>query len=173
MDGHEYILFYVPVTVECEIVWETPLNRLYPRHEIRLDMGFRREVQRIIIFAEIMALTSMTESSIWIRNGVDDTYIPVAINENNTTINRSMGHDFSIVSKTLINKWFGEDIDFRDVVKEMIYFEEYPEGTNLLHDNRAEILMQLRTRIEEIINKYDNTLIWYTYFIIDRIARHL
>lgn len=173
MAGYEYILFYVPITVNSEIVWETPLNRIHNKHEIRVRPEFRKEIQKILMFAEILSLTSTTESTVWIRNGPGDEYIPIAVNENNTTINRKTGHDFSILTKVLINKWFGEETDLNDIVKEMIHYREYVTIPTIGGDNRAIVLMKLRTQIEEIINKYDKTFIWYTYFIIDRIARHL
>jgi hypothetical protein len=171
MERHEYILYYVPVTTTGELIWETPLNRLTPKHAIRMYKDFRAEMQKIVMFWEIMSLTSATESSVWIRNGQEnpdgERYIPMSMNLLNTTINRVRGHDCSILTKVIINKWFGEETELGDVVKDMINYYE------IVGNNRSALLLTIKYQIEEIINRYDSTLIWYSYFIVDRIARYL
>ena len=89
ISGKEHIIYYVPVSIGGEVIWETPLNRLDSKHPLRNDPIFRRDVQRVIAFCDIMALCGTGESSIRIRPGMEGKYIPISVNEKTTVIIKS------------------------------------------------------------------------------------
>lgn len=198
ISGREYIIYNVPISKEGEVIWETPLNRLDAKNPLRNDATFRRDVQRVIAFCDIMALCGTGESSIIIRPGVEGKFIPISVNEKRTVITKSSDYDYSILSKRLFLKWFGEDTSINDIVKEMVH---YQSGRNQItgiensglsamgeqkqliipvvkilggnFDNLTLISVNMRNKINEIIESYDGNYIWYSNFIIDRMSRRL
>jgi hypothetical protein len=165
IDKREYMLCYVPITVDGKLVWDIPLSRLDLQHSLRVDQLFRFEVQKIIAFCDLLALTNTNESHILVRPGTDKTYVPVNSNENNTSIIRQPQNDFSIISKVLFIRWFGEDTSIHNVVKNMVGYS--------VHDNLTVALSKLRDQLHQTITKYDRKLSWYTQFIFDRVSKHL
>ena len=160
-----YVLYYIPITVNGELIWETPLNQLDLRHSIRLNPLFRFEIQKIIAFCDLLSLTSTNESHILIRPGVGTSYVPISSNESNTTIVRGSDNDFSIISKVLFTRWFGEDTPIDIVVKSMVGYS--------VQDNVTVTIAKLRDEIDNIIMKYDRKLSWYVHFILSRASKHL
>lgn len=120
IDYQEYFIYYVPISTDNSLIWETPLNRLNSKHELRRDPEFRKEVQKIIMFSEILALEKTGEPSIRIRLGKNGLRLPISMNESTTTITKALDYDYSIMSKTLFLKWFGEETSMSDTLKEMI-----------------------------------------------------
>lgn len=165
IDKREYILYYVPITVDGKLVWDIPLNRLHAQHSVRTDPLFRYEVQKIIAFCDLLALTNTNESHILIRPGAGDAYVPINSNENSTSIIRQPHNDFSIISKVLFIRWFGEDTPIDSVVKDMV---RYSTG-----DNLTVTANKIREQLHQAITKYDRSLSWYVQFIFDRVSRHL
>ena len=187
IDNKEYILYYVPISSKGQVFWETPLNRLDSKHILRRNLEFKKEVRKIIAFCDILALSSTGEPSIRIRHGSEGKYIPISVNESATTIvkfSTGSDYDYSILSKTLFSKWFGEEISINHVVKDIITSctlawasptSNVPMIINpdINANNLVIISSEIRNRIDEIIRKYDSSYIWYSYFIIDRMSRHL
>ena len=179
--GREYILYYVPISVRGEIIWETPLSRLDSRHPLRSDPIFRRDVQRVIAFCDILALCGTGEPSIRIRPGAHGKFTPISVNEKTTAIMKESNYDYSILSKTLFSKWFGEKTSICDVVKDMVKYQSVRQqnGVPIPHspggssDNLAVISAGMRNKIDKIISSYDSKYIWYSYFVVDRMSRHL
>jgi len=181
MSDREYIIYYVPISVRGEVIWETPLNRLDAKHALRSNPTFRRDVQRVIAFCDILALCGTGEPSIRIRPGVEGQYIPISINEKTTAILKGSDYDYSIISKTLFSKWFGEYTSINDVVKEMVHYQSGRHQANVPmaqspvgdFDNLVIISVGMRSKIDDIIRRYDGNYIWYSNFIVDRMSRHL
>jgi len=178
IDNKEYILYYVPISIKGEVIWETPLNRLDSKHPLRKNPLFRKEIQKIIAFCDILALTNTGEKSIRIRPGINGNYIPINVNESTTTIYKTDTYDYSILTKTLFSKWFGEETSIDDIVKEMVTHSSENKiptirGVELLTNNLTLISSEIRNKVNEIIKKYDINYIWYSCFIIDRMSRHL
>ena len=179
--GKEYILYYVPISVRGEIIWETPLSRLDSRHRLRSDPIFRRDVQKVIAFCDILALCGTGEPSIRIRPGADGKFTPISVNERTTAIMKESSYDYSILSKTLFSKWFGENTSLCDVVKDMVKYQSVryqtgipiPRSPGGNSDNLAVISACMRNEIDAIIKRYDGNYIWYSYFIVDRMSRYL
>jgi hypothetical protein len=196
--GWEYVLYYVPISLQGEVIWETPLNRLDSKHLLRKDPYFRKSVQRIIAFCDILALSSTGEPTIRIRPGIGGQFIPINCNESATMIAKSVDYDFSVLSKTIFSKWFGEETVIGDIVKEMIhyqnpqkwigemspdqrYVETIKDFLPNMNGNKIQepttkmtvICSSIRSRIDEIIKQYDANYSWYSCFIIDRMSRYL
>lgn len=181
ISNQEYILYYVPMSEKGELIWETPLNRLDVKHPLRSNPTFRRDVQRVIAFCDILALCGTGEPSIRIRPGVGGQFVPISTNDKMTAILKDTGYDYSILSKTLFSRWFGENTSIDDVVKEMVHYqsERYQSNVPMAQspggdfDNLTIISVGMRNKINEIIHHYDNNYIWYSNFIVDRMSRHL
>lgn len=165
INDKSYVLYYVPITVNGDLILETPLSHLDLRHSIRLDPLFKFETQKIIAFCDLLSLTSTNESHIIIRPGSGTTYIPINSNENATTIVRKPNNDFSIISRVLFTRWFGEDTPIDNIVKNMVGYS--------VKDNLTVFITQLRQRVNDAIMKYDPALLWYAHFIFTRVAKHL
>jgi hypothetical protein len=80
--------------------------------------------------------------------------------------------------KTLFNKWFGEETSLGEIIKEMV--ERKNINTNHISVKEetkivdlAQISSEIRYKVDDIIKKYNNEYVWYSYFIVDRISRHL
>jgi hypothetical protein len=199
IDRREYIIYYLPISIKGEIIWETPLNRLDAKHPLRENSGFRKDVQKIIAFCDILALCNIGEPSIRIRPG-DCRFIPISVNESTTYTRKSTSYDYGVLNKTLFSKWFGEETPISDIVKEMVHYQKNGSDEflshlkdevlrckqnpyhitvpnisdiNISHDNLAIISSEIRNKVNEVIKRYDNNYIWYSNFIIDRMSRHL
>ena len=170
----EYILYFVPISLNNEIIWETPLVRLDGKHLLRKNSIFRHEVQKIIAFCDVLALCNTNESCIRIRQGTGDFFVPVAVNDNTTSISKKEAYDYSILTKTIFNKWFGEETAIDDIVKEIAgYQSTQVPSFGKDNNNLVTVTTTIRDKIDNIIRKYDTNYIWYSYFIIDRLSRHL
>jgi len=174
IDHQEYIIYYVPISTSEAVIWETPLNRLDTKHGLRRNPEFRREVQKIIVFCDILALGRTGEPAIRIRLGSNGAYIPISMNETNTTITRAVDYDYSIVTKTLFSKWFGEETYMSDIVKEMVHYHVTPNTIKGIDPNNlGTISADIRNKVESVIKRYDANYIWYSNFIVDRMSRYL
>ena len=182
LDNREHLIYYVPISVKGEIVWETPLNRLDSKHPLRHNSVFKKEVQKIIAFCDILALCSTGEPSIRLRPGVNNDFIPISINESTTAIKKSDGYDYSILTKALFSKWFGEETFIHDIVKDMVGYQltrntepKIPliKGSELDRNDLAVITCGIRSKVDEVIKRYDSNYVWYANFIVDRLSRHL
>lgn len=169
IDNKDYIIYYVPVDISGTLIFETALNKLEASHKLRKDKNFRLLVQKIFVFCDILSLCNSNESNIILRPGVNGNYIPININLNNTTLTKNglLESSAPIINKTNFNKWFGEETNINLIVKEII-----SDSLNCV-DNLSIITSTLRSKIDNIIKKYDNEYIWYSYFIIDRLSKYL
>lgn len=181
IDYQEYFIYYVPLSMSGELVWETPLNRLDGKHLLRKDPAFRKEVQKIIVFSDILALGRTGEPAIRIRSGSNGVYIPISMNESNTLISKAVEYDYSIISKTLFLKWFGEETSTSDVVKDIVYAGSMAQGSMTQGsmtqgndiNNLTVTVSEIRNKVDTVIKRYDSNYIWYSNFIIDRMSRYL
>lgn len=182
IDNRDYLIYYVPISIKGQVIWETPLNRLDSKHVLRQDPVFRKEVQKIIAFCDILALSSTGEPSIRIRPGSNGKFIPISVNESTTTITKGLAqaeYDYSILTKTLFSKWFGEEISISNIVKEMVNYKSLygPIKIPIIKGTESNDLViissQMRSKVDEVIKKYDTNYIWYSYFIIDRMSRNI
>jgi len=163
--GRHYLLYQVNISNDGRVIQETALHKLDRYHPLRSDPQFRRNVQRLLIFCEILSLTSTGEPNIRIRIASDGSYIPVATNEFDTTLNKEQGHDFNILKKGLFLSWFGEQTNMSDVAREMVNCRSVNDITSICHD--------IRNRVSAIIGNYNSNYTWFASFICDRLSRYL
>lgn len=157
----DYIIYFVPIDEHGNIVWETPLNKIPTTHFLRRDEVFRKSVQQLLAFCDILSLCGTAEYSIIIRSE------KVVINTNDimTSVIDHDDYDCTVLNKTSFLKWFGENTSLVNTVKEMINFTE--------DKDIVIVTTELRNSIDTIIKYYDKELIWFGYFIIDRLSRKL
>lgn len=160
-----YLISYISTTMNNELIWDTPLNMIGKDHTLRKDPELRKQVQYIILFCELLALTSTGEPKIILRPGVNNSLIPINTNDVSTTISRGKSYDYSVLTSPLINKWFGDN-DLGSIIGELIAYDR----ENMNYGRR---IAQLRKELELAINKYDSGYVWYVNFIIDRISRYI
>lgn len=161
IEGHEYLLQYVPVNADGNFVVETKLCNINSSHFLRKNDIFQNNVRKLLAFDEILSLSDTNESNIVIRP-VDGGFIPVGINFKSTSIVK--GKVNNVISKGLHDKWFGESMTISDTVGKMIITTS---------DNFPSVISDIREKIETIIAKYDSNYLWYICFIIDRLSNHL
>ena len=170
-DNDEYIIYYVTISNFGDILYESPLKHLDIKHELYQDMKFRRQIQKILVFCDILVLNNTEENYIYLRSGINNDL--QIINTNDTTLitqksYNSRGYDYTILSRTMFFKWFGEEVKISDVAKEMIY-----DKSDINEMTFTLILADIRNKIDNIIKRYDGQYIWYSYFIMDRLSRYL
>lgn len=179
IDYQEYIIYYVPISTSGDVIWETPLNRLDSKHQLRRNPSFRKEVQKVIAFCDILALNKTGEPAIRIRLGSNGSYVPISINEATTTLSKASDYDYSIITKTLFSKWVGEETSLSNVVKDMVHYHstndqtEIPPIRGAEPNNLSVISSEIRAKVEAAIKRYDVNYIWYSNFIINRMSRYL
>ena len=165
----EYILYYIPVTIDNRLVWETALSEIESKNPLRKNESFMTNVRKTLAFCDILALSMTTEKNIRIRVGTCGELIPISVNGKESVLVKNTLITFGVLSKTLFTKWFNEDVSMSNVIKEMINAVTSPfTETDLTYK-----LSSLRRLIEDVIKRYDNNLIWYASCILDRISRHM
>lgn len=184
IQGKKYIIYYVQLSNKNEIMWEKTVDKLETKHQLRQDPRFRKLMQKTILFSELLSLSNTTESKIGIRYGTNNEYIPISYNETSTTVAKSYKYDHSILTKTIIFKWFGESTNISDIVKEMVYYKIIPRigvpgrlRIPMINESGSDPLViltaNLRSKIDAVIKNYDPTYIWYSNVIIGRLSRYL
>lgn len=184
INNKEYIIYYTNLTAEGELIWETPLSKLESKHEFRSNKDFIKEVQKIIAINDILSLSNTSESNICIRSCSNNKFNIISVNEIKNSISylekkgKGESYDFSIINKTLFNRWFGEKTSICDLIKEICNYNsfKYPLLSSKNKQTSNEIVVittKIRNKIEKIIYKYDKNYIWYNSIIIDRLSRNL
>lgn len=148
-----YIMYYVTISSDGKMIFDIPLSKI-EKYE---DKEFAKEMRKVMVFCEILGLSSTTGKFIRIRNFGGKVY---PVNWNHGILDTKM----SVIPKNMYEKWFGESITTYEILKEMIGYSE--EKKNL-----CEITSEIRGKIDEIVKKYDKTYIWYSNVIIERISR--
>lgn len=183
----EWLLYYVPISATGEVIIEDCLSKIENKNVLRKDQTFRGEVRKTIVFCEILSLSNTRESSIYLRQGVNNNYVPISINESLAKLNNATTHDFSILTKVLLTNWFEDEMTPSIIVKELIAAAILKINNSfynkLCSENKMDKyvseetdlsvnISRIRYKIDEIIKEYDNNFIWYSFFIINRIMRY-
>lgn len=158
-----YMLCQVNLSDTGQVIQETPLHRLEKGHLLRKDVLFQKQVQRLLVFGDILALSNTGEPNVRIRR-VPEGYLAVTGNEFHTTLDKGTDYDYNVLKKGVFWEWFGENTTMNDVAREMVGFEK---------ENLVELCAALRKKLEGIILRHDKNYIWYSNFIIDRLSRYL
>jgi hypothetical protein len=162
LSGEEYLLYYVPVNLKGEVIYETKLSHLDCKNDLRKNIEFRKKVTKLLAFCEILSIAAINETTIRIRPSVNGEYLPIGYNHKDTTLSKYQHK--TTLNKTLFLKWFGESSSISDVLCDMVFYNK---------NNLTSLISDIRKRIDEIIYKYDKNYIWYSCFIIEHLSNHL
>ena len=136
----------------------------YIKEEITLNMIdvstvlLRLQVQEVFAFRELLGVTCSYESSIIVREGKSGPY-PVSFYEPNmATI------DTKVIPFNVLDKWFeGSSIDI--VVKRLCRIHTIDRIGTVLHE--------LRSQIEDVIERVDRRAITFNTCILNRVTQRL
>lgn len=136
----------------------------YIKEEVTLNMIdvttplLKLQIQEIFTFRELLGVTCSYESSIIIREGRSGPY-PISFYEPNmATI------DTKVIPFSVLDKWF-EDSSIDIVVKRLCRIHNI--------DRIGVVLHNIRTQIDEIIERVDRRTISYKSCIMNRITQRL
>lgn len=164
-----YIAYFSPLNNKDEVIWETPLNRLASDHPLRFDSYFKNEIRKIALFRDALAIKNMSESNIIIRVATNGKYLPISTNEDTTYLMKDGAQNHTLLTKVLISNWFDKEVDWSNITKQLINYS----GKILTAEDLAIVTSNIRNKIEEIIKKHDQHYVWYNYFIVQRLIKHL
>jgi gamma-glutamylcyclotransferase (GGCT)/AIG2-like uncharacterized protein YtfP len=160
--NRECLLYRVLVDANGEIVHNTTLNSLLSTHPLRGDKKFRLDVQKALIFSDILSLTNIGEKSLALRPSPNEL-VPIVNNIQTTFL--AVDKSEVTISDRLFARWFGEEISPKDIIQEMLGPEECKDVPLLI--------ASLRSQIDDIVRKHDRNYIWYSHFILDKISKYL
>lgn len=173
---------YVPVGVQSEIKSEVKseviqLNNI-PEGYVKEDLStvgeditlnnlpaseitdlLTLQVQEIFTFRELLGVTISFESSIIVRENSRKELYPISFYDPNMAT-----FDTKIIPYTILDKWF-KDTSIDEVVKRLLKIYDINKLGVTLHN--------LRTQIENTINRVDRNLISYKEYILTRITQRL
>jgi len=137
----------------------------YIKEEITLNMLeevtplMKLQVQEIFAFRELLGVSCSYLSSILIREGRNGSCYPISFYDPSMAIN-----DKKIIPFTVLEKWFeGTSID--EVVKRLLKVHSI--------ERLGEVLYDLRSKIDEVIERVDRRNISYKMAIMNRITERL
>jgi hypothetical protein len=160
-----HVIYYVPITTQGEVVWETPLSRLPKDSDLYEDSNFKACVGHLIVFCDILALSAISEKNMSIRPG--SVFTPVNTNDNTILKNpkkTGQGTMLNKITKSMLTKWLGEDTSIPAILRALLCNGE---------EDVANTITTLRWNIEKIIRSYDIKYVWYASCIVDRLSQYL
>lgn len=117
------------------------------------------QVQEIFTFREILGVNCSYESSIVLREGGGGVY-PVSYYDPSMTIT-----DTKVIPYTILDKWFEEDTNIDEVVKRLLRIHQL--------DQIGTVLYEIRTKIDEVVERVDRNTITYKDCIMNRITERI
>ena len=116
------------------------------------------QIQEIFTFRELLGITCSYESSVVIRETRKSVY-PISFYEPNMTT-----EDVKVIPFTVLNKWF-EGTSMDNIIKRLLKIYTI--------DRIGEVLHNIRTKIEKVIERVDRRAISYKTCIMNRITERL
>lgn len=157
-----YIIYYLSVNENNDIVWETPLNKISKSHPFRKDPIMINYIRKLLVFCQILGLSNTAESTILIRTDNKNSFWPINSNDSKTIYEEIDYKYLSVINKTISNNWLNEDYNPQNTISLLI---------NIKNNNNISVIIEhYRTAIETIIKKYDKNLIYITYGIIETLT---
>ena len=151
--GKMKILLKTVKTKEGHIKEEITLNQI----EVYTSLMIL-QIQEIFVFRELLGITCSYESSIVIRESRRNVY-PISFYEPNMTM-----EDKKIIPYTVLDKWF-KNISMNDVAKRLLKIHKI--------DRLGEVLHDIRSKIDKVIERVDRRTISYKNCILNRITERL
>lgn len=127
----------------------------------QMDLVFRQQIQELLAFRDILAISRSYEGSIYIR--VPDNRRPYPISIREYTMNFT--HRNSMLSHAMMKKWF-DDRSVSDVLICMLRID-------LDQLDMPFLLAKYRSEIEEVFNRIDKKLICSSLFILERMMSRI
>lgn len=155
MNHKNYILIRCPEPGVSEV----PLHQFIPELSGSQYPLFRRQIQEILAFRDVLAVPVTYESSLRVRIQPRRHPVPLSYRE------PSMAFDSSkpILSASIQNRWFN-DANVSQTLARMIRIDPEDVATGI---------SEFRTHLETIISRVDKSLIWCSAFIIERLMSRL
>lgn len=160
IEGFLYLIIRIP-TIRGIIIEDHCLNELTINPTT--NMLFCRQVQEILCFRDLLALSSTYESSIHVRYMEPNHPFPISFVENNMNFTENKR---PVLSKRMIKRWFG------DTPINIVLLRLMRIGKDDLR-RFPEILAKYRKDIEEAINRVNKDSIWCSNFILNRLSNRL
>lgn len=136
------------------VIQELRLNDLSYHHE-RLEP----EVRKIFTFRELLGMSKNHESAIILRE-FEDVIVPISFYEPGM----DPAHKGKVIPESILKRWFGNmTIDL--LVKKLLQIEKSDEMTKKL--------AEIRSHLEEIVNRVDKEQITFVDEILTRIRKRL
>ena len=161
-----HILYYVPISMVGEIVYEPQLTQLSLRSPFRKDLIFKNKLRELVMFRDICGVASCGEASILLRPGPNHTFTPIGSKETGTVLTNCGIMSPSVIGRALFNKWFGEEIEVSAVVAKMV-------GYDSDSGDMASTLSVLRNKVEAIIIRIEPTELSYASMIVNQVSKYL
>lgn len=152
-----YLLTRIPLTDAGKILEEVSLKDI--DLSSRVNVVFSRQIQTILCFRELLAISPACESTIHVRCPPRGVPYPISVRETRM----SFGTYKPILSKVTLKKWFPHN-EQNLVIQSMIREDD---------DDIVTTIAKVRTKIEDIINRIDKEVIWCSAFIVDRLMKRL
>lgn len=138
-------------------VTEVPLNQFIPGSSQYIL--FRRQIQELLAFRDVLAVSSTYESSLRVRLQPRRPPVPMSYREPKMAFDASR----SIISSRLHRRWFS-DITIDQTLARMIHLD--PEDVSAG-------IAEFRSQLEATISRIDRSLIWCSAFIMERLMARL
>lgn len=161
--GYQWIIYYVPLSSDGTMTyWEVPLSSLASVHPLRSDPEFRTEMERLIVFQEVLSLTQTSERNIRLRSGDGHNYQPISYCEGERTV--KAGKTLAVLSKAIFARWLGDHCTPTKAAHLLLaHPDPYSEGEWL------EFCNVLSNEIERIVTHYDAQFLWLANCIVARL----
>lgn len=153
-------------------------DNLVPRKRVKdvrnIPDYFYRDVQNIFAFREILGVASCFESRLRLQHSNrlirknDECYLrptlrPVSFGEVSTKLEK----DIIVLPDTVVNKWFAvKDITVVQVIHRIVGHSGNQSDINV-------IIMKLRSSIEKTIVRIDDSFLYMSSFIVNRLVKAL
>lgn len=129
--------------------------------ELAEDPGIREQVQRTLLYRDIMMMSYSGEKSLHIgyENGA-----PIIISCRETKItNKVMANTPILIPPSLYMKWFDGGISENELVASMVGY----------NGDITTTLSELNTVVQMLINSIDRDYVWISGHIMERVSRRL
>ena len=150
-----YVLYQVMIA-NNNIVLETKLSSISIKDALRKQ--YRDDIQKLVIFQNIINLNRIGDSHIIVRTSGDISSVGavkfLGCYQDKIDLNPKASHNHINISKTYHSKHFDEDKSVHDIIRIMI--------------NKDDIY-DLRDDIEKIILRINKNYLWYANFLINRL----
>lgn len=157
IDQKHYVIY--------NISYLNPINTIANYNHKKLSKTYINNIRKIIVFKELFGITPLNEKSIladinckYNEEAITKDSIPLSVNELTISITKN-----KLLPQPIVNKWF-VDVTMSDILKLMLNYYKLGE---------TECFNQLRTNMQDTINRIDHNYIYIESVIIQKISEIL